>query len=267
MTPILLSTQRSLYICVFIRKISLRLCHQYTTWVPLLSVKSPAGVTWASFSLKTYPGAQKAISKLSVIRRTFSHDAPPIVKRQLYLSLVRSQLSYGSQLWRPMFQKDIVLIESVQRRATRYILNDWSSSYRERLIHLNLLPLMYYLELLDIFFFISCLFHPDPSFNINDYVTFSNCSTRSTSSLKLLFKQSSTNSARHFYFYRITRLWNSLPPIDLSLSLATIKVKLKNLFWSHFLSHFDSHSPCTFHFICPCSKCHSLNPAPSTLTS
>lgn len=53
----------------------------------------------------------KAYSKLSLIRHTFSHNTPVSVKKTLYLFLTRSQLVYGSQLWRPMLLKDIKAIE------------------------------------------------------------------------------------------------------------------------------------------------------------
>ena len=42
---------------------------------------------------------------------------------------------------------DILLLEHVQRRATKYILNDYTSSYKSRLTKLNLLPLMCIYEL------------------------------------------------------------------------------------------------------------------------
>ncbi len=45
---------------------------------------------------------------------------------------------------------------------------------------------------------------------------------------------------RHFYFHRIVRLWNSLPQLDLSLSLETLKKKLYDHFWAHFITNFDS---------------------------
>ena len=52
-----------------------------------------------------------------------------------------------------MFIKDILSIETVQRRATKHILNDFSSNYKSRLTKLNLLPLMMQLEINDIIFF------------------------------------------------------------------------------------------------------------------
>jgi len=39
--------------------------------------------------------------------------------------------------------KDIVNLEKIQRRATKHILNDYTSYYKDRLLNLKLLTLMY----------------------------------------------------------------------------------------------------------------------------
>ena len=119
--------------------------------------------------------------KLGLIRHTFSSTVPVKVKKLLYLSLVLSKLTYCSQVWRPRLVKDFTFIERIQRRATKFILDDCSSNYWDRLISLNLLPLMYVFELSDIMFFIKCLKFPDPSFPVLDYVSFSSANTRSSS--------------------------------------------------------------------------------------
>ena len=61
----------------------------------------------------------------TLIRRSVSSTSLGL-RKSIYISLVRSKLSYCSQLWRPHLVKDILCLESVQRRATRYILNDYS---------------------------------------------------------------------------------------------------------------------------------------------
>ncbi len=48
------------------------------------------------------------------------------IKKSLYLSLVRSQLTYCSQLLFPSKIQDIILLERVQRRAAKYILNNYN---------------------------------------------------------------------------------------------------------------------------------------------
>ena len=97
----------------------------------------------------------KAYKILGLIRRTFHTNCSYHYKLKLYLSLVRSQLMYCSQLWRSYPIKDIhdLILERVQCRATKYILNNYSSDYISRLTNLNLLPLMYLYELNDIIFY------------------------------------------------------------------------------------------------------------------
>ena len=70
----------------------------------------------------------KAYKKLGLLRRTFCSRNTSCAKRSLYLSLVRSNLLFGSQVWRPSLLKDIKALENIQRHATKFILNDYSSS-------------------------------------------------------------------------------------------------------------------------------------------
>ena len=171
---------------------------------------------------------------------------------------MKSRLTYCSQVWRPHYLKDINLLEQIQRRATKYILNDFHSDYRTRLISLHFFPLMYTYELLDILFLVRSLQCPDPSFPISEFISFSSSSTRAGHSLKFIHQFSHTHLSNHSYFKRIVRLWNALPPIDLQLSLNTIKIHLKKFMWSHFLDNFDPDIPCSYHFLCPCTKCTKL---------
>ena len=53
------------------------------------------------------------------------------------------ELLYCLQLWRPQLIKDIHRLERIQRRATKYILNNYDLSYKQRLEQLHILPLMY----------------------------------------------------------------------------------------------------------------------------
>jgi hypothetical protein len=195
---------------------------------------------------------------LGLIRRTFSSSASTHSKKLLYLSLIRSRLIYCSQVWKPHLIKDIKLLELVQRRATKFILNDYTSSYKTRLISLQLLPLMYMYELFDILFMVNCLLKPDPSFPVTDFISFSTAHTRSGYSVKLKHKTSESNHSYHSYLHRIIRLWNAVPTIDLTLSVITIRKHLLDFFWQHFTDNFDSNNPCTLHFMCPCNSCSKL---------
>ena len=221
-----------------------------------LGVVMSHDLSWSShLSLIT----NQAYKKLGLLRQTFSSVTSVSAKKRLFLSLVRSQLVYCSQVWRPHQLKDIKLIEDVQRRATKFILNDYSSDYKSRLLTLKLLPLSMIYELNDLCFFVKSIKQPTTSFDIKNYVTFSCNNTRSGTHLKLVQPLVLNNRHRHFYFNRIARLWNSLPPLDIyTRSYNSIVASIKSILWDHFTSNFDPSNSCTFHLSCPCSKCHAL---------
>ena len=199
--------------------------------------------------------SKAAYKTLNLLQRSISKEAPISTKKLLYLSLVRSRLLYCSPVWRPNLVKDFTQLERIQRRASKFILNYSTHDYKSRLIHLKLLPLTMTLELNDILFFIKSMKSSSDHFNIKSFFSFHCSSTRSSSHLKLKHSLSKLNKTRHFYFNRFPRLWNSLPIIDINLSMSTISSHLKVFFWFHFLSNFNTELPCSYHFICPCNKC------------
>ena len=122
----------------------------------------------------------KAYSALYTIRRILPLKSSIGLRKLLYLSSVRSHLTYGSQVWRPYLLKDIKNLERVQQRATKFILQVTGLNYRERLLQLELLPLSMWLELQDILFLVRNLKNPSDNFNILDYVSFQKSNTRSS---------------------------------------------------------------------------------------
>jgi hypothetical protein len=85
----------------------------------------------------------KSNKVLGFLRRNTPNSLGVTLRRELYLMLVRSILCYGSQT--------ILLLERMQRCATRFILSYQANlSYKDRLVKLNLLPLCYLLEYLDL---------------------------------------------------------------------------------------------------------------------
>ena len=71
---------------------------------------------------------------------------------------MRSHLCFCSQAWAPQSVVNILFIESIQRRASRFIVGKASDlSYKARLIKLRLLPLNYWLEYLDLISFYKCM--------------------------------------------------------------------------------------------------------------
>ena len=118
-----------------------------------------------------------------------------------------------------------------------------------------------YCELNDILFFINSIKNPSKTSTSFIISNFTKGNTRSSSNSKLVHSSTPTNTGSHFYFIRFPRLWKSLPPLDLTLSVHTLKNTIINLFWSNFSANFDSSNLCSYHYLCPCSK-YSSTPSP-----
>ena len=73
--------------------------------------------------------------------------------------------------------KDILLLERVQYRVTKFILGDYSMDYKSRLTNLKLLPLIYInYELTDILFAIKPFKKCTNSFVISQHLQFNELS-------------------------------------------------------------------------------------------
>ena len=111
----------------------------------------------------------KASSMLGFIRRTASDTHNIHVRKVLYLSLVRSKLGYASQVWAPQTVTDILSIERVQRRATKFILSlpyRTATTYKERLLVIAILPVCYWHEFLDLVFLYKSILSNDVNVSI-----------------------------------------------------------------------------------------------------
>ena len=216
-----------------------------------------------SNNLKWSPQITNIVSKanqmLGFLRRNCIHLTDLKCRRSLYLALVRAHLCYGSELWAPQStSKDLLRIESVQRRASKYVLQDYHSSYADRLKLLNLLPISYWYEMKDIICFYkikSGLYDLNPEGYI-DHPT--HHLTRFSSTNCYRPNLCRTAYFRSSFFNRIVPLWNNLPEdLKSSTSTATLKYKLKNYYRVKLETFFDVDRPWTWKTIC--SKCRSFS--------
>ena len=221
-----------------------------------LGVIVSSNLSWSRHYQKVCSQAYQA---LYMVRRNIPSTASCHLRRELYLTLIRSRICYCSQLWSPMYLKDISTLELVQCRATKFILPGSTLSYKERLIELKLLPLMYWYDFQDILFILKCILHPPDNFNIFNYVSFCTTNTRSAGRGKLCYVYKRLSCTRHFYFNRVVRLWNNLPFLNLSLSFNSLKLFIYNHLWNHFLCNFNVNNLCSYHYICPCNNCHETH--------
>ena len=83
---------------------------------------------------------------LGVLKRTCTQLTDMKARRTLYLTHVKSQLRYATEVWSPVNNTQLSKqVERVRRRATRWIMMSGRGelSYKERLLALDLLPLTF----------------------------------------------------------------------------------------------------------------------------
>jgi hypothetical protein len=163
----------------------------------------------------------------------------------MYRSLCRSKLEACSQFWSPQTKCNVLSVESVQRKMTKYITNYADLSYTDRCFVLKILPLSFRREIADLTYLYKCIHHIiDVDFT--DVLTFSSpTQTRSSDVNILKVQRTRTEAFKLSYFNRAVFLWNHLPfEIRCCTSLATFKSKLAD-FYSVKLRSYDVSNTCT----------------------
>ena len=91
-------------------------------------------------SVKNSAAAKDIMSVLGMIKRTFS-----TLNKETFLTLystyIKPHLEHCIQVWAPYFNKDIDILEKVQRRATKLVWCTKNLSYEQRLEYLGLYSL------------------------------------------------------------------------------------------------------------------------------
>ena len=87
--------------------------------------------------LSWFPQIETACSMVrklwGMIYRRFSEHSSPDTLLHLYKSMVRPHLEYASKVWDPYLQKDIKLLEGVQKFALRVCSKNYDNSYEDLL--------------------------------------------------------------------------------------------------------------------------------------
>ena len=154
---------------------------------------------------------------------------------------MRSKLEYASNVWSPYTIKHKLLIENVQRRATRFILYyPKDMCYKERLQKINLLPLEFRREISDLILLFKAKYNLI-TLDITKYICTFNPGYKSRNYDKndfhLIIKHNQ-NYFRESYFVRSAKLWNSLPPvIKSSDNLASFRTRVINLYNSKLITY------------------------------
>ena len=154
--------------------------------------------------------------------------------KQLFTSIIRPHLEYGATIWNPHSKKLIVMIENVQRRASRQIPGLSHLTYQERLEAMNLPTLQfrrYRGDMIEMYKLSHDLYDKE---TISNFLNFRHSHTREHNvrgHQYNLYKETCKKDVRRYSFKcRVTNQWNNLTEtIVNSPSLNTFKNRLDNL--------------------------------------
>ena len=93
-----------------------------TTSYKYLGVTITDNLSWNSHAQKI---SSKAARTLGIIRRALG-KCDLKVRDIAYKQLVRPQLEYASCAWNPHIQRDVNIVENIQRQGARFVLHDYS---------------------------------------------------------------------------------------------------------------------------------------------
>ena len=170
----------------------------------------------------------KANKMLGFVKRSSYDSYNQAVRKVLYLTLVPNQLAYGSQVWAPQTVNNILSLERIQRRATKFILllpYRTDVSYKERLKILGIFPITYWHEYLDLVYLFKCvLSSSDHNISIKASVR-ERRSSNTNNSILLNVAKCRTVSYQTSFYIRSAKVWNNLPSFirDTTKSLASFK--------------------------------------------
>ena len=147
---------------------------------------------------------------MGVIRRTFRYlDENMFTK--LFKALVRPHLEYAQAVWHPSLIRDINMLESVQRRATKQIPNMTQIPYEERLKKLKLPSLLYRRlsgDMIEVYKMTHELYDQEIK-HITEQKHQAGRATRGHP-LKLTHRRAKTSIRHKSYPFRVVRNWNNL---------------------------------------------------------
>ena len=207
----------------------------------------------------------KANQKFGLLRRTCHFVKNTRRKRALYLVLIRSIFEHCPVVWRPNSKLAIDKLENVQKRAIKWILNDYSSytydMYLLKCKSLDILPITARFDLHDLNFFHSVFYKFSPvqlpwylkpfessrlrSCHLDNLCLISSVTPKL--SISKCYPSDNEQGPRNFensFFYRTHLAWNRLPhelrQIQLSMKF---KEEITKLLWKNLITNHDESLP------------------------
>ena len=148
------------------------------------------------------------------------------------MHFVRPHLEYAVQFWSPHYQKDIIKLEKIQKRATKMIPQLRHKTYEERLKALNLFSLEKRRlrgDMIQVFKLVKNI----DNLNFEEIFDIDNNNRTRGHAFKLKYKNKfKTDLGKHFFSNRVIKPWNNLPKYVVeSKSLNSFKNNIDKYFF------------------------------------
>ena len=218
-------------LCITNKRLPIHFTYQYSNcplkWsesVRYLGVVINSRLTWSDHCKSV---CSKAARVLNLLRRKL-YCCSSVAKSRAYSALILPMFLYSCQVWLPHYQKDILVLESVQKRAARWVCNSrlnlshysWSPTSDSCISRLGWPSIMTRLTVSCLLFLFDLL-HNRFAMSFSDYFEFNTFSTKSHSKT-LVCKQSVVNAYRYSFFVNFIFIWNRLPFSVVSVSSRSV---------------------------------------------
>ncbi|MCU7801386.1 MAG: reverse transcriptase family protein, partial [gamma proteobacterium symbiont of Lucinoma myriamae] len=174
---------------------------------------------------------------LGIIKRTFSYIDKDIFLN-LYKSLVRPHLEYGSCVWTVMYKKDCIAIENVQRRATKLVKSIKNKSYTDRIRDLGIPSLQYRrirADMVEVYRIINGIDYCDK----DKLFTLQQSDRTRGHRFKMYKKKFRLDIRRYSFSQRVIDHWNKLPDSVVSAQSINMFKSRLNSHWKALAIKFD----------------------------
>ena len=160
------------------------------------------------FDEHVYASVNKANRMIGIIYRSFSCMNITMFL-SLYKTIIRPILEYGNCIWSPLFIRQSIILEKVQRRATRLLneLNDLS--YVERLQHLKL-PTLKYRRIRGDLIQMYKIVHGIDNLDYRSFFSYSHINFTRGDKYKIFVSFTSSRIRHNYFISRTVTIWNKL---------------------------------------------------------
>ena len=205
-----------------------------------VSSEKDVGVTFSDnlkFDIHINNIVNKANQMVGIIKRSFTYLDKDMFLL-LYKALVRPHLEYANVIWHPTFKRQSIMIEKVQRRATKILKEIANLEYKDRLISLKLPSLKYRRtrgDLIETYKILHTVNNVNPD---NFFKLMPQSSTTRNSTFKIYKEYAKSTPRCNFLSNRIINLWNSLSvqtklAPDLVALKRNIDLELQDILYEH----------------------------------